>query len=309
MPSAASVEHTAGFDPVAFIDAVRVDPVAAFDTFAPQVPELLAMARCPQPVNHHSEGSVWNHTRLALQMLADLGDRVEEYAGDALRAAGRWPLGLPDPTLTSALAVLLHDVAKPVTREGPEGGWTYYGHDRIGAGMAAQLIETLDLEKAAARRNIQLLRQDVAWLIDNHLFWLNTDVRTVTDAAVARRYVDNGALGDELRILAWADTLGSRGPDGRPHVDLLVAAEVRLHETRERHRRNRDAPPPRPALSGTAVMDVLDIHPGPRVGAVIAWLDAQGLSGDEALAAVRAHREDLRTRPIDDLQPPQNTSA
>lgn len=283
-----------GFDTAAFVHALREDPVNAFDAFASLIPEVAAMANCPQPANHHSEGSVWDHTRLALEMLRDLDRQVEHHAGRQLRAVGRWPLDLPTRTLTHAVSVLLHDVAKPPTRRGSDGSWTYYGHDRLGAKMAADIIARLGLDNAAA----DVSGADVAWLVDNHLFWLNTRPDIVTDSAVARRYVDNWRRGDDLRVLSWCDTLGSRNPDGQPHVELLVQAEVRLHATRERARR----PRPQPPLAGETIMAELGIAPGPRVGAVVEWMRSRGLHGDAAHAALRDNRNHLRSAPMDRIR-------
>lgn len=282
-----STDH---LDAPTFLRALCHDPAAAFDAQAARIPEVAAMRECPQPANHHSEGSVWDHTRLALQMLADLPAHIERYAGTALRAAGRWPLELPARTLTQAMAVLLHDVGKPVTRQGPDGAWTYHGHDRVGATMAVDILARHGLVDAAQALGVQLAPDRVAWLVDNHLFWLNTEVAQVTDRAVARRFVDDPGRGDDLRVLSWCDTLGSRGPDGRPHVDLLVAAEDRLARTRERAA----TPPPRRPLDGRTIMRELDLEPGPRVGAVLDWLARRDLHGDAAVAALRRERDHLR---------------
>ena len=285
-------------DADAFVRGLAAEPLAAYDHFGPRIPELAAMAECPQPVNHHSEGDVWQHTRLSLETLTDLDQQVEHHAGAQLRAAGRWPLGLPTPpTLTRTVAVLLHDVGKPPTRRGRDGAWTYYGHDRVGSRMAVDLLHRLALPAAAHRHGLVLDVDAVGWLVANHLFWLNTRVEEVSDAAVGRRYVDDWQRGDDLRILSWADTLGSRGPDGRPHVDLLVAAELRLHETRQRAM----APTPPPAVRGDVVMRQLGIGPGPRVGAVLGWLAARELTGGAATTALREQAAYLREAPLDDL--------
>lgn len=278
-------------DADAFVERLVAAPVGAFDTFGPLVPELARMDDCPQPVNHHSEGTVWSHARLALQMLEDLERWIDHFAGEPLRTVGRWPLNLPERTLTQTVAVMLHDVGKPPTRSGRHGAWTYYGHDTVGARMAVSLIDRLGLLDAADRQGAPLDVDDVEWLIANHLFWLNTDLDRVTDRAVARRYTDNWRLGDDLRILSWADTLGSRGPDGQPHVELLVAAEERLHATRLRSQAPREQPP----LRGGVVIRELDVPPGPRVGAVLAWLSARGLADADAVDALRSNRDYLRT--------------
>lgn len=281
------------------VEALATDPLAALDLLAAVAPEVAAMAGCPQPSNHHAEGDVLAHSRLALAALVDLEPQLESAAGEALRAAGCWPLDLPERTLTTTLAVALHDVGKPATIAGDDGAWTYYGHDRIGARIAVDVVERLELVDAAAgTRGGSIDLATLEWLIASHLFWLTADPDRVGDRAVARRFVDDPARGDALRLVTWCDTLGSRGPDGRPSVDLAVAAERRIAEVRRRA----TAPAPRPPLRGEEIMRVLDVPPGPRVGAVLAWLERRGLTGPAARAAVAAEREMLRTAEPADLR-------
>lgn len=218
----------------ALVADLRDRPGRVLERWGRRVPELRAMIGCPQPVNHHAEGDVWRHTALALRNLADLPAEVRRWAGPALEAAGLGGLRLPPRTLTQALAVLLHDVAKPVTIAGADGSWTYHGHDRRGAVMAEAVVDRLELVAAAERAGEALDPERLAWLIREHLFWLNTDVARVTDRAVARRFVRDDGWGEDLRVLAWCDTLGSRDPRGRPFVALMVAGEVRLAAARAR---------------------------------------------------------------------------
>lgn len=280
------------------LDALVRDPPAALDLLAMRAPEVAAMAACPQPANHHSEGDVLTHSRLALTALADLDAQLDRHAGPQLRAAGCWPLDLPAPTPTTTLAVALHDVGKPRTITGDAGAWTYHGHDAVGARIAARLVERLGLVDAAARAGTPLDLPLLEWLVSQHLFWLTAGIERVGDRAVGRRFVDDPGRGDALRVVTWCDTLGSRGPDGRAHVELAVAAEQRIAAVRRRAA----VPGPAPALRGEEIMAALDLGPGPRVGAVLAWLGHHGLSGAAARCAVTAARDELRAGELAELR-------
>jgi poly(A) polymerase len=85
------------------------------------LPEIAATTTCEQSPDFHPEGTVFNHLRLMLQHLP-------------LDAAPSLPW-----------AVLLHDVAKPVTASAdPKTGSThFYGHEKIGADMAAEILGRL----------------------------------------------------------------------------------------------------------------------------------------------------------------------
>src|SRR5260370_1545938 len=85
------------------------------------LPEIAATVACEQSPDYHPEGSVFNHLLLMLEQLPT----------DA------------DPSLPWAL--LLHDVAKPVTasKDPDTGSIHFYGHEKIGAEMAQNILERL----------------------------------------------------------------------------------------------------------------------------------------------------------------------
>ncbi len=85
------------------------------------LPELAATITCEQSPDHHPEGSVFNHLVLMLKHLP------------------------PDADPSLPWAVLLHDIAKPVTasRDPQTGSIHFYEHEKIGAEMAEQILERL----------------------------------------------------------------------------------------------------------------------------------------------------------------------
>jgi len=87
----------------------------------PTLPELVPMISCEQSPEYHPEGSVYEHTRLVLANLPD------------------------DPAPTLPWAALLHDVGKPATfaRESPAGPIHFYGHEKVGAEIAEELLRRL----------------------------------------------------------------------------------------------------------------------------------------------------------------------
>jgi poly(A) polymerase len=100
------------------------------------LPELSATTRCEQSPEYHPEGSVFNHIALMLRQL---------------------PPGA-DPSL--AWSVLLHDIAKPVTaeRDPQTGGIHFYGHERIGAEMANEMLERLRFPRKQIEAIVQAVR-------------------------------------------------------------------------------------------------------------------------------------------------------
>jgi poly(A) polymerase len=85
------------------------------------LPEIAATVACEQSPDFHPEGTVFNHLRLMLQHLPPTADPLLPWA------------------------VLLHDVAKPVTAstDPKTGSRHFYGHERLGAAMAEEILERL----------------------------------------------------------------------------------------------------------------------------------------------------------------------
>jgi poly(A) polymerase len=100
------------------------------------LPELAATVSCDQSPDYHPEGSVFNHLCRMLEQLPE----------DA------------DPSL--AWAVLLHDVAKPVTasRDPATGGIHFYEHEKVGAVMAEKILERLRFPRKQCERITSAVR-------------------------------------------------------------------------------------------------------------------------------------------------------
>ena len=140
------------------------------------LPEVQAMQGVEQSPDHHPEGDVFTHTRLCLAGLDDGHD-------DALR-----------------LAVLLHDVAKPLCADhGEDGRIRFHGHCERGSQMAREICERLRCSNA--------VRDKVGWLIANHLRHLNARKMRVS---TLKRFLAE-PLFDDLLELIRIDALAGAG--------------------------------------------------------------------------------------------------
>jgi len=89
------------------------------------LPEIAACLECEQSPDFHPEGNVFNHLCLMLAQLPVDADPLLPWA------------------------VLLHDVAKPVTveRDLATGSIHFYGHEKVGADMAVDILTRLRFPK------------------------------------------------------------------------------------------------------------------------------------------------------------------
>ena len=104
------------------------------------LPELEAMKGCLQPEQFHPEGDVFQHTRLMMELLPE------------------------NVSVPLVFAVLLHDVAKPVTAKVDNTGRIRFNeHDRIGATMTESIMERLRFSRAEIDATVEMVRQHMVF--------------------------------------------------------------------------------------------------------------------------------------------------
>lgn len=156
-------------------------------------------------------------------------------------------------------AALLHDIAKPQTKREIKGDATFYNHDIIGAKMAQKIMIRLKFANTDIEK--------VTTLIKNHMFYYN--VGEVTAASVRRliKKVGEQNLKDliDLRI---ADRLGSGVPKAKPyklrHLEYMME-KVRQDPISVKLLK----------INGDDLMKILNIAPGPKIGAILDVLLAE----------------------------------
>jgi len=200
----------------------------------PVFPELAATITCEQSPDYHPEGSVYNHIRLMLEKMPADAD-----------AALPW-------------AVLLHDIAKPVTREldAATGKTHFYGHEKVGATMAEEIL----LRFKFPRREMET----IAACVLMHMQF--KDVKAMRKATLRRLLMrEHFPLELELHRL---DCLGSFG--GLEHYHFLVAAAEEL----------KHLPAIRPPLLTGGELIQLGVQPGPAMGQMLAELREHQLADE-----------------------------
>jgi putative nucleotidyltransferase with HDIG domain len=210
------------------------------------LPELAATAACEQSPDFHPEGSVFNHLCLMLEKMPAGADESLPWA------------------------VLLHDVAKPVTAEGDAatGKIHFYGHEKAGAEMAEKILQRLRFPKRQTEEIVACVR--------NHMQF--KDVKQMRKATL-RRLLLRETFPLELE-LHWLDCLGSSG-NLEHHGFLLEQAEALKHQPAIRP----------PLLTGDDLIK-LGMKPGRELGALLAEIRERQLADelqtpDEARAWVK----------------------
>jgi len=151
------------------------------------------------------------------------------------------------------LAALLHDIAKPRTKEGQGLDSTFYNHEIVGAKMTIQILRNLRFSKKDIEKIVKLVRY--------HLFYYN--VGEVGEASIRRLIREVGPENmEELLQLRMCDRIGSAVPKAEPyklrHLRYLIEKvsqdpiSVKMLK-----------------VKGEDVINLLKISPGPKVGQIL----------------------------------------
>jgi poly(A) polymerase len=246
------------------------------------LPELDALRGVGQSRFHHLD--VLGHTLEVLERtieLTTLGACEMPELRAPLRAS--WPAAaalLAEPlademTRGQALrwGALLHDVAKPLTREerAPDGRVTFIGHDVSGAQLARAVLGRLH----ASER----LRAHVAALVRNHLRlgFLVHQPQPLARRTVFAYLQACAPVEVDVTLLSVVDRLATRGDRAREAIEAHLRVAASMLDAALAWRAQG---PPRPLLRGDELAGELDIATGPRVGQLLAGLAAAQYAGE-----------------------------
>lgn len=182
-------------------------------------------------------------------------------------------------SLEVRLASLFHDIGKPKSKRGEGPDSTFYGHEVIGAKMAAQILERLKFPKKQIEKIVLLIRY--------HLFYYNVD--EVTESSVRRllRKVGQENVEDLINVRK-ADRIGSGVPKAEPfklrHLRYIIEKVSRDPVSVKMI-----------AVNGEDIMKILNIKPGPKIGHILDVLLGEILD-DPAL-----NRQDYLSHRVEEL--------
>ena len=169
-------------------------------------------------------------------------------------------------------AALLHDIGKPATKRfSKEAGWTFRGHQAVGAGMVPKIFRKMRLPQNEKMKFVQKM-------VALHMRPISLTTESITDSGIRRLLVEAGDDLEPLMLLAQADITSKNPQRVKRYLRNYAELQERMAEIEAADQLRNWQPP----ITGELIMQTFGIPPGRQVGEIKNYIREGILDGDIA---------------------------
>lgn len=238
------------------------------------IPEIEGMKGVDQSGYHHLD--VWKHSLESLKQLEKIikskDSMFPKFKGNIKKYLESYVVKGRTREQLLKLAILLHDIAKPTTRqEHSDGKITFYYHDILGSKVAVKICQRLKL----SRKETKIVQLFIAFHLRPGFF---CDGKNITMRAMNRLFRSSNEEITGVLLLSLADRFAARGR--KVTSDIIYQHKRAVLKLFNSYFNEFLEIKPKKLINGHDILKTFNLKPGPLIGKILKGVEEAQFAGE-----------------------------